>query len=182
MSFRVRVRVKMCFRVGVRVRVRVRVRTISQACNLVPIIPPCHYPRIFFSVVAKPPVRLAIVIDYDRRPVSQASLEHDGGLRHVLGHGFWDSVALVSWDSGDLKDPGLCGSVPGPRALAPWGAGLLEFWGSGVPKKRAQDAFLNTTLQVELAQLSSQLVARGSVDVYKYSDQVNREFVYLLAS
>ena len=53
---------------------------------------------------------------------------------------------------------------------------------SGVPRKGAQDAWLNTALQLELAQLSGQLAAGASVDVLKCFDQINRELVYLLAS
>ena len=53
---------------------------------------------------------------------------------------------------------------------------------SGVPRKGAQDAWLNTALQLELAQLSDQLVAGGSIDVYKCFDKINRDLVYKIAS
>lgn len=52
---------------------------------------------------------------------------------------------------------------------------------SGVPGKGGQDAWFNTALQLELAQLSNQLVVGGPVDIYKFSDQFNRQLIFRLA-
>ena len=52
---------------------------------------------------------------------------------------------------------------------------------AGTPGKGAQDAWLNTALQMELAHLSNEQISGGSVDVYKCFDQVNRELVYEVA-
>ena len=62
--------------------------------------------------------------------------------------------------------------------IATWDCPELN---SGVSGKGAQDARMNTALQLELAQLSDKLVAGGSVDVYKCFDQINRQLILLLA-
>ncbi len=68
------------------------------------------------------------------------------------------------------------------RQLQPW----VELWDdealhSGVPGKGAADGSLKTALQVEQAIANNQLVAGGSIDVYKCFDQINRQLIYLLA-
>jgi hypothetical protein len=63
--------------------------------------------------------------------------------------------------------------------IASWDCPELN---SGVPKKGAQDAWFNTALQLELAQLSGEPIAGASVDVFKCFDQINRALVFMLAS
>ena len=53
---------------------------------------------------------------------------------------------------------------------------------SGVPGKGAQDAWLQTALQLELDNLTGLETAGGSVDIYKCFDQINRKLVLRLAT
>ena len=68
-------------------RIAVRERgSVGDSRNLVAIIPPRHDARVFRRVVAKPPIRLTVVVDYDRLAVAETGLVHDARLRHALGN------------------------------------------------------------------------------------------------
>ena len=68
------------------------------------------------------------------------------------------------------------------RNLRDW----VETWdcpelNSGVPGKGAFDAWLQTALEIELAQLIGEPTAGGSIDIYKCFDQIDRDLVEQLA-
>mmetsp|Transcript_67568 Transcript_67568/g.161295 ORF Transcript_67568/g.161295 Transcript_67568/m.161295 type:complete len:224 (+) Transcript_67568:945-1616(+) len=68
---------------GVAVRDR---RAVPDARNLISVVPPRHDAGIVRSLVAHPPVRLAVVIDDDFLAVLQPGLVHDRGVGHLVRH------------------------------------------------------------------------------------------------
>mmetsp|Transcript_70936 Transcript_70936/g.117870 ORF Transcript_70936/g.117870 Transcript_70936/m.117870 type:complete len:228 (+) Transcript_70936:1193-1876(+) len=59
-------------------------RAVSDAGDLVTIIPPRHHAGIFWCVVTQPPIGLAVVVDHDLLPIIKLCLKHDLRLGHTI--------------------------------------------------------------------------------------------------
>mmetsp|Transcript_8699 Transcript_8699/g.28678 ORF Transcript_8699/g.28678 Transcript_8699/m.28678 type:complete len:252 (+) Transcript_8699:494-1249(+) len=98
---------------------------VGDARDLVPVVPPRHDAGVLGGVVADPVVRLEVVIHHHGLAALEASLEHDRGLGHGLGHhvrvvpqleggGADDEAAAHGHDlAGQLADLGLVHKLHG---------------------------------------------------------------------